>query len=388
MSDYRSTLERELERLSPPRIPFDQLARRRDRKRRDQRIRAGMLGLAIVLVMGWLGLSAIRSAPPVPADDPMPSGLGIFADVRGWLTYGDVASYEAKGIWAFDPANPDEPPVLLSRGAGTPLAWSRDGSKLLTFRHRSNHGGWSDLVVLNSDGTETRLTGVEESVLVPRTGGSFTPDGSKVVFGATLPGERKSGIYVVDAEGGTPQLLYAAARRRIAREAYPTDVFQLAVYSPTLSPDGSRIAYIEGMGDWGNSLWVMNADGTDRHRIIAWEEGNELVGTDSLQWSPDGTRLAFEGRSFEGAGIYVVNSNGSALTVVARGSDLRDPRAPYWSPDGSRIAFQRSTPEGGFQSDGTLYTMAPDGDDVQSLGHNELPFGVLLGPWNPLVPQA
>lgn len=383
MSDYRSTLERELERLSPPRIPFDQLARRRDRKRRDQRIRAGMLGLAIVLVMGWLGLSAIRSAPPVPADDPTPSGLGIFADVRGWITYGDVASYEAKGIWAFDPANPDEPPVLLSRGKGVPLAWSSDGSKLLINRG-PYVGGQDSLAVLNSDGTETQVAHAEMI-----TGGSFTPDGSKVVYGVTYGGKDwKSGIYVVDADGGTPELLYAAARRRIAREAYPTDVFQLEVYSPTLSPDGSRIAYIEGMGDWGNSLWVMNADGTDRHRIIAWEEGNELVGREGLQWSPDGTRLAFEGGSFEGAGIYVANSDGSALTVVARGSDLRDPRAPYWSPDGSRIAFQRSTPEGGFQSDGTLYTMAPDGEDVQSLGHNELPFGVLLGPWNPLVPQA
>ncbi|HET6712651.1 MAG TPA: hypothetical protein VFI59_02955 [Actinomycetota bacterium] len=384
MSDYRGTLERELERLSPPRIPFDQLARRRDRKRRDQRIRAGVLGLAIVLVMGWLGLSAIRSAPPVPADDPTPTRLGIFADVRGWITYGDVASYEAKGIWAVDPANPDEHPVLLSRGAGLPVAWSSDGSKLLINRGAPYFGGQHSLVVLNSDGSETQVAHADTI-----TGGSFTPEGSKVVYGVTVGGKDwKSGIYTVDAKGGTPQLLYAAARRRIAREAYPTDVFRFAVYFPTLSPDGSRIAYIEGMGDWGNSLWVMNADGTDRHRIIAWEEGNDLVWADSLQWSPDGTRLAFEGSGHEGAGIYVVNSDGSALTVVARGSDLRDPRAPYWSPDGSRIAFQRSTPEGGFQSDGTLYTMAPDGDDVQSLGRNALPFGVLLGPWNPLVPQA
>ncbi len=84
MSDYRSTLERELERLSPPRIPFDQLARRRDRRRRDQRIKAGVLGLAIVLFLGFLGLSlsAIRSAPPVPVDDPRPTTTGPF-DLTG-----------------------------------------------------------------------------------------------------------------------------------------------------------------------------------------------------------------------------------------------------------------------------------------------------------------
>lgn len=367
MSDCRSTLERELERLSPPRIPFEQLVQRRERKHRDQRVRAGVLSLAIVIVMGWLAFSAIRSAPPVPADDPTPSGLGIFSDVRGWITYGDVHDYyDGFGTWAVDPADPDARPVLLSRGAGLPVAWSSDGSKLLISR--MNPRTPDSLVVLNSDGSETQVAQANAI-----TGGSFTPDGSKVVYGATLPGKDwKSGIYVVDAEGGTPQLIYAAAFRRLAREAYPpeADGHQTAVYSPTLSPDGSRIAYVEGMGDWGNSLWVMNADGTDRHRIIAWEEGVDLIGWPaSLQWSPDGTRLAFEG-----GGINVVTADGSALTLVARGRE----RAPYWSPDGSRIAFQR---------DRAFYTMAPDGSDVQSL-YNELEPKNFLGPWNPLDPQT
>jgi hypothetical protein len=72
MSEHRSTLERELDRLSPPRIPFDQLARRRDRKRRNERIRAGVLGLAVAIAVGWLGVSVIRSSPPVPGGEPPP----------------------------------------------------------------------------------------------------------------------------------------------------------------------------------------------------------------------------------------------------------------------------------------------------------------------------
>jgi hypothetical protein len=72
MSDHRSTLERELERLSPPRIPFDQLERRRDKKRRDQRIRAGALGAALALAVVLAGARALLTGP-VPGDRPSPA---------------------------------------------------------------------------------------------------------------------------------------------------------------------------------------------------------------------------------------------------------------------------------------------------------------------------
>jgi hypothetical protein len=68
MSDTQRTLERELERLSPPRIPFDRLVRRRDRRRRNQRIRAGVLGIAIAIAVGWLGVNANRR----PRGRPIP----------------------------------------------------------------------------------------------------------------------------------------------------------------------------------------------------------------------------------------------------------------------------------------------------------------------------
>ena len=67
MSDPRSLLERESRRFIQQQGAFERLAERRDRKRRNQRIRAGVLGLAIAIAVGWLGVNAIRSTPPVPA---------------------------------------------------------------------------------------------------------------------------------------------------------------------------------------------------------------------------------------------------------------------------------------------------------------------------------
>jgi hypothetical protein len=69
MSNSRSTLERELERLTPSRIPFEQLVRRRDRKRRNQRIAAGVVGIAVFVAAVWVvtsGWAFDRSTPAVP----------------------------------------------------------------------------------------------------------------------------------------------------------------------------------------------------------------------------------------------------------------------------------------------------------------------------------
>ena len=89
MSDPRSTLERESQRFVQADGAFERLVHRRDRKRRDQRIRAGVLGLAIAIAGGWLGINAIRSTPRVTGDDPpptsTPSSVWSFVHERGAL---------------------------------------------------------------------------------------------------------------------------------------------------------------------------------------------------------------------------------------------------------------------------------------------------------------
>ena len=52
----------------------------------------------------------------------------------GWIVYGDDPYDPRKeGIWAVDPQRPGDPndQIQLSAARGMPLAWSRDGSKLL-----------------------------------------------------------------------------------------------------------------------------------------------------------------------------------------------------------------------------------------------------------------
>ena len=361
MDDYRSTLERELERLSPPRVPIDQLRRRRDRKHRDQRIRAGVLGLAIAIAVAWWGVDALRSSP-VPAVSPEPptADLGIFAPVAGWITYGDTT-----GIWAVDPAQRGDPDgqIQLSSKRGDPLSWSRDGSKLLVLREVPDTG--NDLYVLNADGTWDRLKTHTNGYI---TGASFSPDGTEVVY----PVWRTSGkaIYVVDVKSGTSRLVTDAV-------GYP--------YEPAFSPDGSQIAYFDGSGDHGNSLRVMNADGSDVRVLTGADYGH----IDELAWSPDGSRLAFSLQ--DGGGLFIVGVDGSGLTeLITQGEN------PAWSPDGSRISFQWRAGTSGqklFHGEmvdvtycpcglGPLQIVTLDGGHIQWFGYAG------SGPWDPSIRRA
>jgi hypothetical protein len=77
MTDYRTILERDLERVTRPAgFTVDDVRRRRDRKRRNQRITAGVVGIAVFVAAVWIvtsGLSFDRSqTPAVPGSKTGP----------------------------------------------------------------------------------------------------------------------------------------------------------------------------------------------------------------------------------------------------------------------------------------------------------------------------
>jgi Tol biopolymer transport system component len=355
MPSARTTLERIGDRVPVPEPAFDRLLRRRDRKRRNQRI--GAVAVAVILALVSLSILA-RSfrGTQRPADEPTPAPKpeGIFADVAGWITYSnDNAKQGPLGIWAVDPTRPNdsEARIQLSDRPGRPLAWSSDGSKLLIWRARRLEGParfhWSGLFVLKADGTETRL-------VVPRPGaryifgGSFAPDGSKVAFATS------GGMYTVDADGGTPRILG-----------------QRPGVNPTFSPDGTKIAYFVIQEGPGHSLRVMNADGTGDRMLLDGQSVDCYYPSWIIPaWSPDATHIAFSCHEHE-QGIRVVGADGSGLrTVIPNGWN------PYWSPDGSRIAFELRSAS---RPRGSLAIANADGTHVQVFGYPT----VHVGPWNP-----
>ncbi|WP_405060634.1 serine hydrolase [Kribbella sp. NBC_01505] len=115
------------------------------------------------------------------------------------------------------------------------------------------------------------------------------------------------------------------------------DLAELAVpEEPTLSPDGSQIAYVLRTTDLKadrdlRSLWRVPAAGGEPRQLTRSD------GDRSPTWSPDGSQLAFLRAKDGPAQLWVLPSDGGEpeqLTTLPLGAG-----APKWSPDGTRIAF-------------------------------------------------
>jgi Tol biopolymer transport system component len=228
------------------------------------------------------------------------------------------------------------------------LRWSPDGKKLAftSYLPGSPFGSFS-IYVVNADGSRlTRLTNALAGVGSSPSSPSWSPDGTRIAYSDGLY------IYAMNADG--------SAVTKLSTGLGPFD-------SPAWSPRDRRIAF-HSRGNEG--LYVMNADGTGVSMVA-----NVL--TSSFAWSPDGTRIGFiGGAAFVGGGgdervLCVVNADGSGLAALTAVDPTAYQPNPVWSPDGTKIAFSRTT---------GLYAINTDGSGLVTLTNA----GTALTPgWSP-----
>src|SRR4030095_13911165 len=109
------------------------------------------------------------------------------------------------------------------------------------------------------------------------------------------------------------------------------------------SPDGKWIAFVSAR-ECCDHVYVVPTGGGPAIQITkgkfeAWRP----------QWSPDGTRLAFDANAENNYGnrqLYVaaINSGPAHATVPPVTSGRGTNIAPVWSPDGTRLVYQHTDP--------------------------------------------
>lgn len=122
-----------------------------------------------------------------------------------------------------------------------------------------------------------------------------------------------------------------------------TDTTQVYL-NPDWSPDGSRIAFESGP-DGSLSIFTIGIDGEHLTRLT-----DDVYNDEGPVWSPDGERIAFySNRRAERESrpvslqVYVMYADGSDQRRLTDESSALE-YAVTWSPDGTRLAFQ-SRPE-------------------------------------------
>jgi Tol biopolymer transport system component len=105
------------------------------------------------------------------------------------------------------------------------------------------------------------------------------------------------------------------------------------------SPDGTRIAY-----STGGPLHIVDLNGDEVGSV------DELFGADAISWSPVGDRIAISVPA--GGGITIAGVDGSDPTSIPEGA------APDWSPSGDLLVYRMGC---------ELWLAAPDGTQQRRL---------------------
>ena len=148
--------------------------------------------------------------------------------------------------------------------------------------------------------------------------------------------ETKQGLTVLIYKGKQVEAVDVVTKKLTTIVAANADAEKGWPGMASFSPDGSEITFKEEGEEGGDPLIVFNPQKRTREVLL------KMPYLDGPRWSPDGTGIAFEGRS-EASGdysLYLYSISGGKLSTVLKGQLKGGEMLFSWAPDGKRIVFQ------------------------------------------------
>lgn len=260
--------------------------------------------------------------------------------------------------------------------------WSPDGSQIAyvqssIFTGQANADWGGDIYVINAAGGDPRLVFKHDQPGANIQGLAWTPQGDSLLVGYQLT-LIKDGKYQGQVSR-TERLNLSSGER--------TTLIEGALL-PSLSRDGTRLAYLK-QDDMGNGgLFVAAADGSNAKQLF--ELGSKFVLVLGPRISPDGSAVAFSAVAAQAAvprsgpeqgggllatlrrllpaprmaaahglpmDIWKISVADSAITRLSNLNE--DEPYPTWAPDSKSITFMAT---------GGLYEVQADGSNLRKIG--------------------
>jgi hypothetical protein len=243
-------------------------------------------------------------------------------------------------------------PLRWSRITRSPEAnvfpcWSPDGKSIAFRRHDSS--GPSEIFVTDAAGGSRRVYSARRRL---NDGLAWSPDGARLAFADA--GEEGLDIFAVDLSTGavsalvtdagdarspswcatTGELVFCSNRSGNddiwVRDMAAGDEVVLAAGAgngyPSLSPDGSRVAWVEPE----RGIAVLDRRDGAKHLILAPRHVMYAPA-----WSPDGKYVAVTAQDWGSWDIYLAKSDGTSALLLTK--EHKREGTPQWSPDGRRL---------------------------------------------------
>ncbi|HET6846605.1 MAG TPA: hypothetical protein VFH29_07200 [Anaerolineales bacterium] len=172
---------------------------------------------------------------------------------------------------------------------------------------------------------------------------SFSPDGGQIAF-LNRVDDAPAAIWIMEANGQEPRKLYGGTGTIVAL---------------AWSPDGRQMAFNMAVGSsFAYDVFLLDVQNPTANPVQVSRGLNEIGG--SISWSPDGKDLLLFAGPAAAREIYSLRISDGAITQLSHGGNNA---SPAYSPDGQSIVFN-SLRNGG-QAD--LFIMRADGHSTRQL---------------------